>query len=92
LNLELIQGCRFGEAALSRGDLTEAEWHVLRVLLPVDREVGKRGRPRLSDQKVGRKRDQESNSHRGAIAMDATELGFAGLEAKRSCHFLAVSE
>ena len=43
---ELIQGCRFGEAALSRGDLTEAEWRVLRILLPVEREAGKRGRGR----------------------------------------------
>jgi transposase len=42
----LIQGCRFEEAALSRGDLTEAEWRVLKVLLPVEREPGKRGRGR----------------------------------------------
>jgi transposase len=46
VNLELIQGCRFEEAALSRGDLTEVEWRILRVLLPVERERGKRGRGR----------------------------------------------
>jgi len=28
---------------LSRGDLTEVEWRILRVLLPVEREPGKRG-------------------------------------------------
>jgi hypothetical protein len=44
----LIQGCRFGEAALSRGDLTEVEWRILRVLLPVERKPGKRGRGRLA--------------------------------------------
>ena len=43
VNLVLIQGCRFGEAALSRGDLTEVEWCILRVLLPVERKPGKRG-------------------------------------------------
>src|SRR5262252_9638896 len=42
----LIQGCRFGEAALSRGDLTEVEWRILRVLLPVERKPGRRGRGR----------------------------------------------
>jgi len=31
---------------LSRGDLTEAEWRVLKVLLPVDRETGEYGRGR----------------------------------------------
>jgi transposase len=31
---------------LSRGDLTEAEWRILRVLLPVEREEGRRGRGR----------------------------------------------
>ena len=31
---------------MSRGDLTEAEWRVLKVLLPVDREPGERGRRR----------------------------------------------
>ena len=31
---------------MSRGDLTEAEWRVLRGLLPVEREAGKRGRGR----------------------------------------------
>jgi len=31
---------------LSRGDLTEAEWRVLKGLLPVEREAGKRGRGR----------------------------------------------
>ena len=46
MNLELIQGCRFEEAALSRGDLSEVEWRILRVLLPVEREPGKRGRGR----------------------------------------------
>lgn len=46
MNPELIQGCGFGEAALSRGDLTEAEWRALKVLLPVEREAGKRGRGR----------------------------------------------
>jgi len=45
-NRELIQGCRIEEAALSRGDLTEVEWRILRVLLPVEREPGKRGRGR----------------------------------------------
>src|SRR5246127_4067251 len=38
--------CRFGEAALSRGDLTEVEWRILRVLLPVERKPGRRGRGR----------------------------------------------
>jgi len=46
VNLVLIQGCRFEEAALSRGDLTEVEWRILRVLLPVERKPGKRGRGR----------------------------------------------
>ncbi len=31
---------------MSRGDLTEAEWRVLKILLPVERETGKRGRGR----------------------------------------------
>jgi transposase len=31
---------------LSRGDLTEVEWRILRVLLPVERKPGKRGRGR----------------------------------------------
>jgi transposase len=31
---------------LSRGDLTEAEWRLLKGLLPVEREAGKRGRGR----------------------------------------------
>ena len=31
---------------MSRGDLTEAEWRVLKGLLPVEREAGKRGRGR----------------------------------------------
>src|SRR5262249_35773007 len=30
----------------SRGDLTEVEWRILRVLLPVERKSGKRGRGR----------------------------------------------
>jgi hypothetical protein len=42
----LIQGHGFEEAALSCGDLTEVEWRILKVLLPVDREPGKRGRGR----------------------------------------------
>jgi transposase len=46
VNLVLIQGCRFEEAALSRGDLTEVEWRILRVLLSVERKPGKRGRGR----------------------------------------------
>ena len=31
---------------MSRGDLTEAEWRVLKDLLPVEREAGKRGKGR----------------------------------------------
>ena len=31
---------------MSRGDLTEVEWRILRVLLPVEREPGNRGRGR----------------------------------------------
>ena len=31
---------------MSRGDLTEGEWRVLKGLLPVDREAGQRGRGR----------------------------------------------
>ena len=31
---------------MSRGDLTEAEWRILSVLLPVEREKGRRGRGR----------------------------------------------
>jgi transposase len=46
VNRQLIQGCRFEEAALSRGDLKEAEWEVLKALLPVERPLGKRGRGR----------------------------------------------
>jgi transposase len=42
----LIQGCRFEEAALSRGDLTEVEWRILKILLPVERQPEKRGRGR----------------------------------------------
>jgi transposase len=40
----LIQGC-FLEAGLSRGDLTEAEWRVLKGLLPIEPENRGRGRP-----------------------------------------------
>jgi transposase len=40
----LIQGC-FLEAGLSRGDLTEAEWRVLKALLPIEPENRGRGRP-----------------------------------------------
>ena len=43
MNLVLIQGCRFGEAALRHGDLIEVEWRILRVLLPVERKPEKRG-------------------------------------------------
>jgi hypothetical protein len=32
----------FGKVALSRGDLTEVEWRILRVFLPVERKPGKR--------------------------------------------------
>ena len=32
---------------MSRGDLTEVEWRILRVLLPVERKPEKRGRGRL---------------------------------------------
>ena len=46
MELVLIQGCRFEEAGLSRGDLTEVEWRILKVLWPVEREPGKRGRGR----------------------------------------------
>jgi transposase len=46
VNPVLIQGCRFEEAALSRGDLTEVEWRILRVLLPIERAPGRRGRGR----------------------------------------------
>jgi transposase len=42
----LIQGCRFEEAALSRGDLSEVEWRVVKALLPIEREPGKRARGR----------------------------------------------
>ena len=31
---------------MSRGDLTEVEWRILKVLLPVERKPGKRGRGR----------------------------------------------
>jgi transposase len=31
---------------MSRGDLTEAEWRILKGLLPVEREAGKRGKGR----------------------------------------------
>lgn len=31
---------------MSRGDLTEAEWRALKVLLPIEREAGDRGRGR----------------------------------------------
>jgi transposase len=40
----LIQGC-FLEAGLSRGDLTEAEWRVLKGLLPIEPENRGRGTP-----------------------------------------------
>jgi len=43
----LIQGC-FLEVGLSRGDLTEAEWRVLKDLLPIEPE--NRGRGRLPEQ------------------------------------------
>jgi transposase len=46
VNLDLIQGCRFEEAALSRGDLSEVEWRTLRILLPIKRGAGKRSRGR----------------------------------------------
>jgi transposase len=43
-----LQACPIGSAqrALSRGDLTEVEWRILRVLLPIERKPGKRGRGR----------------------------------------------
>jgi hypothetical protein len=44
VNRILIQGCRFEEAALSRGDLSEVEWRVVKALLPIEREPGKRAR------------------------------------------------
>lgn len=44
MNPELIRDCRFENVALSRGDLTEAEWRVLKGLLPIEREAGKLGR------------------------------------------------
>jgi hypothetical protein len=40
----LIQGC-FLEAGWSRGDLTEAEWRVLKDLLPIEPENRGCGRP-----------------------------------------------
>jgi len=40
------QGRLLESPALSRGDLTEVEWRILRVLLPVEREPGNRGRER----------------------------------------------
>lgn len=40
----LIQGCLL-EAGLSRGDLTEADWRMLKDLLPVKRRNRSRGRP-----------------------------------------------
>jgi transposase len=54
VNRVLIQGCRFEEAALSRGDLSEVEWRILRVLLPIEREPGKRprGRPPQDNRNV----------------------------------------
>jgi transposase len=42
----LIQDCEFRKAVMSRGDLTEAEWRILKGLLPVEREAGKRGKGR----------------------------------------------
>jgi transposase len=33
------------EAGLSRGDLTEAEWRILKDLLPIERKNRSRGRP-----------------------------------------------
>lgn len=44
----MIQGC-FLEAGLSRGDLTEAEWRVLKGLLPIEPEKRGRGRPHWSE-------------------------------------------
>jgi transposase len=49
LNHYLIQGCVLREAASSCADLTEAEWRVLKVLLPVEREAGKRDKGRPSE-------------------------------------------
>jgi transposase len=43
----LIQGCLL-EAGLSRGDLTEAEWRILKRLLPID--AANRGRGRRPEQ------------------------------------------
>lgn len=34
---------------MSHGDLSEVEWRILKVLLPVEREPGKRGRARPPD-------------------------------------------
>ncbi len=34
---------------MSHGDPTETEWRVLKGLLPVEREAGKRGRGRLPE-------------------------------------------
>jgi transposase len=39
----LIQGCRFEEAALSLGNLSEVERRILSVLLPVEREQARSG-------------------------------------------------
>ncbi|WP_211280965.1 transposase, partial [Sphingomonas adhaesiva] len=40
----MIQHCLL-EAGLSRGDLTEAEWRILKDLLPIERKNRGRGRP-----------------------------------------------
>nr|WP_324255317.1 transposase [Sphingomonas sp. PL-96] len=40
----MIQGCLL-EAGLSRGDLTEAEWRILKDFLPIERKNRGRGRP-----------------------------------------------
>jgi transposase len=50
----LIQGYGIREVTLSRGDLTEAEWRVLKDLLPIERETGNRskGRPAENNRNI----------------------------------------
>ena len=59
---------------MSRGDLTEVEWRILKVLLPVEREPGKRGRGRRPRIIATSSMAFLAAAHRGALARCAGEV------------------
>jgi hypothetical protein len=59
---------------LSRGDLTEVEWRILRVLLPGERKPGKRGRGRPPEESQHHQRHLVAASRRCAVARCAGKV------------------